>query len=52
MKRYAVYYMNRFMESYDEFDKAIKCAMGLRDDYTFVDVIDTKTGKVVYTWIY
>lgn len=52
MKRYAVYYTNRFIESYDELDKAIKCAKSFRNTFTFVDVIDTKTNKVVYSWSY
>lgn len=52
MNRYAVFYVNRFVKSYDEISDAIKCAKALRNSYTFVDVIDSDTGKVVYTWCY
>lgn len=52
MNRYAVFYVDRFVKSYDKISDAIKCAKTLQNSYTFVDVIDSENGKVVYTWCY
>lgn len=55
MKRYKVIYCNRFIKSFkfksfDEMDKAIEFAKNLHNTFTFVEVIDSKTSKIVYEW--
>ena len=52
MERYVVFYVNRIVKSYNNVDDAISCAKKMRKDYTFVDVIDSYTGEIVYTWVY
>ena len=52
MNRFVVFYVNRVIVSYDDINDAIRCAKQLRNSYTFVDVIDSYNGEVVYTWCY
>ena len=52
MERYVVFYVNRFVHTYNDLNDAISCAKKMRKSYSFVDVIDSETGKVIYTWCY
>lgn len=52
-KRYAISFCNHLIGSTDWHIEAIRyCLCNLRLTYTFIDIIDTETGMVVWTWDY
>lgn len=52
MRRYRVYYLDRFVYQSDNLDDAIEHAETLQYNYSYVDVYDTVYGVKVYTWCY
>lgn len=52
-KRFAITYCNHLIGSADRMSEAIRyCLINLRKSYTFIDIIDTVDGRVVWTWDY
>jgi hypothetical protein len=52
MGRYKLYYCDIFKMSFDTIADAMSYVSLIHDPYSWIQVIDSWTGIVVYEWIY